>query len=122
MTQQLDLDFAGYDQPNKFGVFVDAELIVMPRQKSNIRAELRIAFTAMGFCWGASAMLEQEGWGRMPNACDIPAGRVVTTRSEAINHACADMLRRVEKVETKGAKTVMAWVESIGSLTNKGTI
>jgi hypothetical protein len=109
---QLDLDFAGYDQPNACGVYADCERIVMPR-KGIVRAELRVAFTAAGFCWGSSAMLEQEGYAGMPNVSDIRAERVVATKADAIDRACDEVRRHVGRVQTKGARCVLDWVESV---------
>jgi len=113
MSYQLDLNFGGYDQPNHAGVFTNCEVISMPSAKRSIRAEIRVAFTAAGFCWGSSAFMEMQGHASMPNVCDIPAGRVVSSKAEAIAKACDDIQRHVGKLETKGAKAIMAWARQL---------
>lgn len=113
MTFQLDLNFANYDEPNPSGVFADCEVIAMPKAKNRITAEIRVAFTSAGFAWGSSALMETQGYGGMPNICDIPAGLVVPTRAQAIAKACNDIYRHCHKVGTKGASMILKWAEEI---------
>lgn len=115
MTFQLDLNFGGFDQPNHAGVFVDCEVIRMPSVKRTIKAEIRVAFTAAGFAWGSSAFMEMQGYAGMPNVCDIPAGRVVPSKAEAIAKACDDICRHCHKVGTKGAAVILKWAEEMRS-------
>ena len=113
MTAQLSLDLFGYDQPNENGVFWDCERIKMPSRRWQIAAEIRVAFTAAGWLWGSSSMLEMQGHGSSPNVCDIEHGRVASSRGQAIKQACADIIQQVRGAETAGAKAVRQWIESI---------
>ncbi|MES2910595.1 MAG: hypothetical protein V4718_04355 [Pseudomonadota bacterium] len=113
MSHQLYLGFEAYHQPNDAGVFADCEVIEMPPLKNRCTAEVCIAFTPAGYCWGSAAMLEIEGYGGMPNQCDIPAGRVVATREAAIAKACEDVLSHVEKKETPAARAITAWAKQL---------
>lgn len=113
LSPQLDLDLFGYDQPNENGVFCDCERIKMPSKKWQIAAEIRVAFTAAGWLWGSSSMLEMQGHGCSPNVCNIDHGRVATSRIQAMKQACADIIRQVQGAETAGAKAVQLWAESI---------
>lgn len=113
LSQQLSLDLFGYDQPNENGVFCDCDRIKMPSRKWQIAAEIRVAFTAAGWLWGSSSMLESQGHGCLPNVWDIEHGRVVPSRMQAMKQACADIIRQVRGAETAGAKAVQQWAESI---------
>lgn len=113
LSQQLSLDLFGYDQPNENGVFCDCERIKMPSKKWQIAADIRVAFTAAGWLWGSSSMLEMQGHGSSPNVCDIDHGRVAPCRIQAMKQACADIIRQVRGAETAGAKAVQQWAESM---------
>jgi hypothetical protein len=113
MSAQLNLNFGGYDVPNANGVYADCERIVMPSKKANFRAEVRVAYTEAGFCWGSSGMVELHGFGGMPNVCDIDSGRVVPLRQQAIAKGAAEVYRHFRAGATAGERAVLAWVKTI---------
>lgn len=113
MSAQLDLNFAGYDQPNKHGVYVDCERLEMPRSKVRAKAEVRIAYTAKGFSWGVSAEMETEGMGGLPSLNGIAHGQVVPSRDEAIQKACEQILRFCSKTKSKASAAILLWLNGI---------
>lgn len=109
----MDLNFAGYDQPNRHGVYEDCERLAMPRGKGRASAEIRIAFTATGFLWGESAEMEMEGFGGLPSAGSSHYRQAVTTRAEAIGKACANIRRFAAKKKSKASAAILVWLDGI---------
>jgi len=112
-VNQLGLNFEGYDEPAKNGVYTDGEILKMPPGKSRGSAEIRLAFTAAGFLWASSAMMETQGYGSLPNVCDVKKGRVTPSRGEAIKKACDEIQRQCGTVKTKAAAAILAWVNEL---------
>jgi len=109
MNIQLYLNFEDYDQPNDSGVYADCETLELRLNKSHIKAQIHVAFTPKGFCWGSGAMLENEGFAGRPSIWD----KGTATRAEAIKRACSDIYRHVSGVNSTGARAVMRWVEQV---------
>lgn len=110
---QLTLNFAGYDTPNKNGVYVDCERLAMPPSKSRAAAEIRIAYTAEGWLWGESVEIETEGFGGLPSDGCTAYRRAVPTRTEAVGKACATIRRFCSKKKSKSAAAILVWLDLI---------
>lgn len=115
MKKQLDLNFAGYDEANESGVFCSGEALKMPHLKINARAEIRIAFTAVGYLYGCSVMMETQGFCYSPSESDVRLGRRSDTRSDAILMACDEIYRKCHSIKTAAAGTILKWVEATRS-------
>lgn len=121
---QFELKFDDYDEPNKHGVFADCEAIsltVGKKSSANHRAasiaEIRVAFTSLGFAWGISLIMSNGGVSYLPNQVDVVSQRVTDSRISAIQNAAKEIQSVLERdfAKDKLAPMVRNWLTEVAA-------
>jgi hypothetical protein len=121
---QFELKFEDYDEPNKHGVFADCEAILLTTGKksnSNHRAasiaEIRVAFTSLGFAWGISLAMTTGGVGYLPNQFHVTSKRVAESRISAIQSAAKEIQSVLDRDFSKDklAPMVRNWLAEVAA-------
>lgn len=113
MAAQLDLNFFGYDQPNRRGVYADCDRLAMPRGKGKGAAEIWIAFVPEGFIFGVCVEIETEGMAELPSDSCVKYGHVLPSRSEAISRASDRIRRFCHRTKSKASSAIQIWLKTI---------